>query len=283
LSTTLVLALLDNNPGLEREETNMANENTKTNDADLLKAVDEVLTEALSIYEGVASGNDVRKAGEHQGDGIYNASAVPDGRVAPKAKDAPGIGDASCEGITGGHGGSAVQGSSMMTKEDKEKEDEEKKKKDMEKSDETLKSEFEAIVAKMEARGLLNKKEKEEKKDGMKKSEASAPDFSAETSSLRKSMDDRFESLAKTIKDVADAVKKIASTPVARKGVAGYQPLRKNEGAPTLRKGEVVSKLIDLKKGGDIRVDTGLINRVETGRLMKGDDDRLRNLGILGE
>lgn len=236
-------------------------ENKKPSEQDLLKAVSEVLDEALSTYEQLT-----------KTDGIDGAHAIDDMKGQAK-------------GVVGEGTGTKP----MMAKageEDKDDKKDKDKDKDMEKSDDELVSTYKSLVAKMEERGLM---EKGEKKDKMKKSETeevkTAPVAVDMTESLRKSVDERFESLAKAIKDVAETVKKIASTPVARKGVAGYQPLKKSEGSsqPTLKKGEVLGKLLELRKDGDNRVDTGLINRIETGRLFKGDEERIRSLGILGE
>jgi hypothetical protein len=155
-------------------------------------------------------------------------------------------------------------------KEDKEEEAAE------EESEEALKSEYAALTAKMEARGFLKKEEpKAEKTEEVKKSETAQP-----AEDLRKAIDDRFETLTKSIQAIAEKVEKIASKPQARKGVAGYQPLKKNEEAPALNKSEAIGKLLDLKKSGDKRVTTDLIMRLETNRETQNDIEFVK--GIVG-
>jgi hypothetical protein len=244
----------------------MATENTekKTSQEELLKAVADVLDEALAIYETeVGSSGDMKKAQM----GIDDAMDVSGGmQVKPKPVSTPGIGDASTAGIMAKEG-------DKEDKKDKEKESEE------EEDDDKLMATYKSLITKMEKRGLMAKVEKAAEKPSMKKSEEAGEQFS----DLRKSFDDRFEALAKTVQNVAETVKKIAAQPKERKGLAGYQPLKKNEGPAPLRKGELVGKLLELKKSGDPRVDTTFITRVEQGRLMKGDDEKLKALGILSE
>jgi len=242
----------------------------------LLKAVADVLDEALAIYEDAVepNANDVKKGGavsSKMDEGIdakMDASAGM--HVSAKPVSTPGIGDGSTTGI-------------MAKEEDGKKDKDKKDKDDMDKSDDELMALYTSMITKMEARGLMQKAE--QLRNSMKKSENASVGFvgdllKAEADELRKSMDDRFESLAKTVKDVAETVKKIATSPQARKGVTGYTPLKKNEGPQPLRKSDVMGKLLDLKKNGDPRVDTTFITRIEQGRLMKGDEDRLKALGI---
>lgn len=238
----------------------MATEN-KLSQEQLLKTVADVLDEALAIYESEV-GNDIQKSATPSMKQDSGIDAAMDMQAAlackPKAVAAPGIGDASTQGIMA-----------------KEEEDEEKKKKkeEMDKADAELVTMFKSIQSKLEARGLIQKTEAP-----IQKSET-ASDFASD---LRKSMDERFASMGNALKDVAETVKKIASAPQARKGLTGLQPLKKTENAPApLSKGEVVGKLLELKKNGDPRVNSLFITRVEQGRLMKGDDDKLRSLGII--
>lgn len=253
----------------------MATENTekKPSQEELLKAVADVLDECISIYEtevGAGAPNDVKKAQMGIDDLIHMDSAL---NVKAKPQDQPGIGDASTAGI--------------MAKEEDKKDKDKDKDKDVEKTDAELLDTYKSLVAKMETRGLLAKVEKTDVRPAIKKSEDPAHSFEAVKAEiegeLKKSIDERFESITKTLKDVAETVKKIASTPKERKGLAGYQPLKKNEGPAPLKKSDVINKLLELKKSGDARVDSVFITRVEQGRLMKGDDDKLRALGILGE
>ncbi len=252
----------------------MADEKKPTQEQ-LLKAVADVLDEALAIYETVGEPT-LQKGAERPVVETKTSGTGIDGKmemqgalsVSAKPLSQPGIGDGSTTGI-------------MAKDEDKGKDKDKKEKDDMEKSDADLIQMYKSLVSKLESRGLI----KAEKACPMQKSEVApaAPDFSKIESDLRKSMDERFESMAGTIKDVAETVKRIASVPQGRKGLTGYQPLKKNEGAAPLRKGEVVGKLLELRKSGDPRVTTTFITRIEQGRLAKGDDDVLKALGILSE
>jgi hypothetical protein len=230
---------------------------------DLLKAIESVLSEAVALYE-----DEVKK-----GEGIDAAQTVDDMKGQAK-------------GIIGEGTGAA-----MAKEEDKDKDDDKKKdkKEDMEKTDSELMDTYKSVVAQLEARGLIKKDEPAAKKE-MKKSEEPAAAEAAvattaqpEVSDLKKSVDERFESLEKAVKSVAETVKKIAAAPRERKGLTGYQPLKKSEETPALKKGEVLNKLLELKKSGNPAIDTGLINRVETGRLVKSDIERIKSLGILAE
>lgn len=113
-------------------------------------------------------------------------------------------------------------------------------------------------------------------KNRMTKSEAPAED---KTEVLRKSFDDRFEVLTKAVSELSEVVQKIAAQPAsARKGLAGYAPLKKSEGEEeSLNKAEVLSKLLDLKKSGK-PVDTSLIFRVETGRVSQSDLNNIKRI-----
>lgn len=270
----------------------MEDKNTQPTQEELLKAVADVIDEALVEYD------DLTKT---QGQGIDYAQAVDDKKGdGPKAH--------SPDGSTGeGSGAADNSGAGAMTKED---DDEKKKKKD--KEDEDLKRSYAALVSKMEERGLIAKVTKSE---AAPKEEAPAapapaaapaapaapaqaqvaqavapivPDTSA-VDVLRKSYDEKFEAFGKTLNAIGDSVKKIAAQPVApRKGLTGAKPLRKNDSdeaaASSLKKSEVVNKLLDLKKSGDKRLEgaggSSLINRVETNRIKPADVERIK--GILG-
>jgi hypothetical protein len=251
----------------------MANETQKAQPTqeELLKAVADVLDEALQTYDQLSKGEGIANAipmdqmmgagpgivGEGQREGHTSATAlgvgtVERGKPAEKAEDGP-------------------------KEKEKDKEDD-----DDGDDDDKLMHAYKSLVAKMEERGLFQKMSHEKKKEKMHKSETAAPD-----QELRKSVDERFEVLTKALNSISDTVKKIASTPAPRKGVTGYQPLKKNDGgnqaATTLKKSEVVDRLVELKKSGDARVDSLFINRIETGRLMHGDVERFKALGIVGE
>lgn len=187
-------------------------------------------------------------------------------------------------------------------KDDEEAQDQEGED-EKEESDDDLMRSYSALVAKMESRGLLEKSEddkdedkdedkkdkkedKDEKKDDKKKYDKKDEDKKDEkkenpfaksetvvedkTETLKKSFDERFESLSKAIEALSETVTKIAAQPAPRKSVSGLQPLKKNEEGsdkPNLNKSEAIDKLLDLRKT-DKRITTELINRFETGRLM---------------
>lgn len=210
-----------------------------TNKDELLKAVADVLDEALQEYEKLAKMENLELAED------------PTKPMMPKA-------DESAEDEEGSEDDSEEE-----SDEDKKKKKDGDEDSEDEESDEDLENAFKSLSAKMEKRGL--KKSEATASDELKKTEAVAED-------LRKSVDGRFEALNKTIQTLAETVNKIASTP-ARKGVSGLQPLRKNEEgaeAQPLNKAETVNKLLNLKKSGQ-HVDTALINRIETGRTTAAD------------
>jgi hypothetical protein len=112
------------------------------------------------------------------------------------------------------------------------------------------------------------------------KSETAEPkkEDGKELEDFKKSIDEKLEDFGKKIAEIAETVAKIASAPVPRKGVSGLQPLRKSEEAPGLKKSEVIDKLLDLKKSRPDSVDTALITRIETNRLIPGDNERINGL-----
>jgi hypothetical protein len=252
----------------------MANEikNEKPSQEQLLKTVSDVLDEAMAIYEDVVGTAQLAKGGERpvvsskMDEGLDSKMEMQGAlSVSAKPHSAPGIGDGSTTGI--------------MAK-DEDKGDKKKDKDDMDKSDAELLNMFKSVVSQLEARGLIKKSEPAAAP--IAKSEAAIP-ASYNDSDLRKSIDERFDGVTKALTQVAETVKKIAGQPKERKGLTGYQPLKKSEGPAPLKKGDVVAKLLDLRKSGTPGVDTLFITRVEQGRLAKGDDERLKALGILGE
>ena len=167
------------------------------------------------------------------------------------------------------------------SEEDEEDEDEDGDEDEM--SDDAMKSEYAALEAKMQKRGLIKT---EAKVEDVKKSEAAAPKAEVpakdeKLESLQKSIDDRFDSFAKAINSIQETVQKIAGQPASpRKGLSGYQPLKKTEestSSQALSKSQIVDKLVDLRKS-DRRVNTALINRVETNRLTKADLDFINSI-----
>jgi hypothetical protein len=258
----------------------MATENTekKPSQEELLKAVADVLDEAMAIYESempkLAKGAERPIVSSKMDEGLDSKMEMQGAlSVSAKPVSSPGIGDGSTTGI-------------MAKDEDKGKDKDKKDKEDMEKTDAELISMYKSLVSKMESRGLIRKSEPTSAPIQKSENVPAAP-ASYDDAALRKSIDERFESITGTLQNVAETVKKIAAQPKDRKGLTGYQPLKKSEGQASLKKSEVVGKLLDLKKSGDPRV-AGLagslfITRVEQGRLMKGDDETLKALGILGE
>jgi uncharacterized protein YecT (DUF1311 family) len=258
----------------------------KPSQEELLKAVSDVLDEALAIYEdAVGAPNDVKKSADRPApsgkmdegiDAMLNDAVGLS--VTAKPLSQPGIGDGSTTGIMAHGSGQGAKAAGMnKAEEDKDKK---KDKEDMEKTDAELVTMYKSLVQKMEARGLIRKAEPAAA--AIQKSE-SAPVAAFDDSSLRKSIDERFDAVTNALKGVAETVKKIASQPQGRKGLTGYQPLKKNEGPAPLRKSEVIGKLLELRKSGDPRVSTTFITRIEQGRLAKGDDDTLKALGVITE
>lgn len=272
---------------------------------DLLKAIGDVIDEALITYEEVkkAEGIDAAEAiddmksqgkaivGEGEGEKPAmakeeDAEEKPEDKLEDKeeTEKADGSDPADSPDVSR----KVKQLTSKAEDKEEEKEDEDKKEVEMpvEKSDDELIETYKSLVATMEERGLFQKAEEEDKEEEEEKEEDDKPveksETISETDTLRKSVDERFDTLTKAIAEIGDAVKKIAAAPVGRRGVTGYAPLKKSEDAPTLKKSEVVSKLLELKKS-DQSIDSLFINRVETGRASAADVERIKKLGILGE
>lgn len=240
------------------------NEAPKSN-TDLMKAIADVIDEALVEYDDLM-----------KNEGIDYAQAIDD-------KKGQG------QGIVGeGHADGMAKEDEEMKPEDKEEDKDEDKDEDHEddEDEEKLMSAYKSLVAKMEKKGIMHKMEHKKVKKSETAEELNASEPSKDVESLKKSVDERFETLNKTLAGISETIKKLAAQPAPRKGVAGYQPLRKSEGseeAPALKKSEVVGKLLELKKSGDNRVDTYLINRVETNRLLKADIERLKALDVFNK
>jgi len=231
--------------------------NETINREEALKKVAEVLEEALAEYEALEK-MDLELAEDPSKPMMSAQPEMSDEEDEEKKKDEDEESEEDSE---------ESPESEMESEEEPSEEDEDKEKED-EESDEALKSEYAAIMKKMEARGLV----KSEKNGNLNKSENSED--------LRKSIDDRFNSFASQINAIQETLAKIAGQPAARKGVSGYQPLKKTEesnAAAALSKSQVVSKLLDLRKT-DRRIDTAMINRVETNRLTKSDIDFINDI-----
>ena len=108
------------------------------------------------------------------------------------------------------------------------------------------------------------------KGDDMGYSEGTIKKSIDESNTLMKSyIDEQMKTVTDKLEKFGEILKDIADAPVARRG-ASYKditPLKKNNeaGSETLSKSEVASKLFELKKSGEVKVDTVDIVSVETG------------------
>jgi hypothetical protein len=261
----------------------MSDQIKKPTQEELMKAVADVLDEAIAEYEALSKEDMAVQEVPAAAEGIDNAQVVADPtKAAPApapeasaAAQAPGIDAAKPE---------ALKSEDEKSQEEKDKEEKEKKDKEDAADMETHKS----LTAKLEAKGLLRKSDPVAPLTAAPVAAvaAAAPVAAAPAEGgeeFRKSVDSRLEILGSAIREVSETVKKIAAAPAPRRGFAGYKPLAKSDTseAPQLKKGDLVEKLLDLKKSGS-NIDTSLVNRVETNRLTKSDLVNLRNLGILG-
>lgn len=98
------------------------------------------------------------------------------------------------------------------------------------------------------------------------KMKKSAKSTSQESALMKSYVDNRFDTLEKTIARLVDIVEAIADAPVQRRGVpAGVAPLHKSqEEIAPLSKSQVANQLFELKKTGK-SVDSADIFKVETG------------------
>lgn len=247
----------------------------KPTQEELLKAVGDVLDEALSEYDKILT----------KGDGIEEAQVVsmpptggqPEGEGTGAAANAGG---AMKPSMSGGEVEAQQTPSRGIEKEDEEMDelmDDEDKDKEDEDDDEKLMETYKSICAKMEKRGLMKKSNRPKR---LTKSEV----IKETEDRVRAEYENKIEGLTKSLKEVSETVKMIANAPAPRRGLAGYAPLKKSgegEGA-SLKKSEVVNQLLDLKKSGK-DVDPLLINRIETNRIGEQDVNKLKEFGILGE
>jgi hypothetical protein len=166
---------------------------------------------------------------------------------------------------------------------------------DEEDSDEYVQKGYDYFLSKLHERGLM-KSDKQGLKtwpqhgdgESMVKSEGPSSQQSAaltqsspntqlidKTEALAKSFDARIDGLTKIVGELSDAFNKFASAPAApRKGVAGYQPLRKADGGgeeKSLTKSQVIEGLLKAQQKGDRRVDPALVAKVELGRASASD------------
>ena len=154
------------------------------------------------------------------------------------------------------------EGAGVAKADDDEDEDEDKKDKD-DKGGEHHEAEEKKAIKKLAGLAGMKKDESGMPKGTMKKSDA-------ELDSLMKSfVDERVKPLEDKLSTILDMVNKIAEQPVAPKGVTSRtQPLLKSgdEGAgEPLSKGQVASKLFELKKSGST-VDSLDVTKAEMGQ-----------------
>ena len=172
-------------------------------------------------------------------------------------------------------------------------EEEKEPEEDEDESDEDVEKIFKAYEEKMKKRGL-SKTDPKQSQPLTKTQPAAKPAAKAESKpeieTLRKTYDDKFEQLTKTIETLTAQVTKLADRPVGRKGVTGVRPLAKNDGADLpegagapaqetpLTKSQIVDKLIDLQKSGNPEVTPLFVTKVETGGLDRHDIEKVRRL-----
>jgi hypothetical protein len=259
---------------------------------ELMKAVADVLDEAIETYERLEKMDGIDGAQEipdpsRSGQTGTTDSMGADGGIQGGAEPAPpkGNADTKADGVKGPS--EAVlkdEDTNPFASKDKDKdedededEDEKKKKEKKDKDDKDMET-FKSMAKSLEARGLI-------KGESIQKSEAATPVAApySKIEELKKSFSDSVEALTKQMAAIADKVEKIAAAPAApRRGLSGATPLRKSDEAqatkPAFTKLEALDKLVELRKSGDSRIDTGLINRVELGKLVSSDIERLTNI-----
>lgn len=246
---------------------------------ELLKAVSKILDEALLTYEEIEK-SEVKKSFDNTEEvqdpsrasspELQKEEAPP--FMAEGKKDEPESEEEEEESEEDKKKKKDAEGEESEEKEEKPEEDED---------DEKMMEAYKSMTSKMEKRGLIKKSETaqpETKVEEVKKSE----DSKAEIETLKKSFSEQVDGMKAQMDALTKAVEKFAKAPAApRKGLSGATPLRKSgdgEDKPVLTKSGALNKLLDLRKSGDNRVDTGLINRVETGRLTKQDYEKLNSI-----
>jgi hypothetical protein len=144
-------------------------------------------------------------------------------------------------------------------------------------SDDELRKSYEATLAKMQERGLIEKPQapapKAEPKAEVK------PDL---TQDLKKTFDEKFDKLFKAFDVISKRVDAIAKQPTGRRGVTATSPLAKSEEAAPeqpIRKGQAVKALLKAQAEGDTEVTPILVGKVETGRpLTKSEFEKVKSL-----
>lgn len=249
---------------------------------ELLKAVADVLDEAIATYEQLEKMDlEMQEVEDPSKAKKSEPAAVP----APEAKEEEEEEDEKDEDKK--EEKDMDKASLHMKKEEEPKEDEkEEDEKEEEESDDQLMSTYKSLVSKMEKRGLIKAEPQAPiGNKSMQKSEATEQKTEVKgedkIEALKKSFDDRVEDLTKKIESIAKAVESISKSPASpRRGLSGATPLRKSETEtkPSVSKLQALDKLVELRKSGDQRVDTGLITRLEMGKLTNSDYERLNSI-----
>jgi hypothetical protein len=106
----------------------------------------------------------------------------------------------------------------------------------------------------------------------MTKSEAPTVDAEALTKSIVATVSQEMaKSFSARIEQLEALVKQVATAPAARTSVSGLAPLAKSAedvgqpAQPVPNKGQVLDQLFTMQQGGDKRVDSGVIARIEMG------------------
>jgi hypothetical protein len=251
---------------------------------ELLKAVADVLDEAIATYEQLEKMDLDMKEVEDPSKAKKSEPEASPMAVADEAKEEEEEKDED-EKEKKDMDKASLQMKKEEDAKEEDKEEEHEDEKDDEESDDKLMATYKSLVSKMEKRGLI--KHQAQDSDGsksMKKSEASEEKESKgeeKIEALKKSFDERVEDLTKKIEGIAKAVESISKSPATtRRGLSGATPLRKSETEtkPSVSKLEALDKLVELRKSGDQRVDTGLITRLEMGKLTRSDYERLNSI-----
>lgn len=160
-----------------------------------------------------------------------------------------------------------------------DKEDDKEDDKEVEKSDDPADS----AETKRKVKDLMNKKEEDEEdeeheedeeKEEKKKMKEMKKSFKESETLMKSYVEERVKPLEDKLSTILDLVNRIADQPIAAKGITArtpVTPLLKSGDAgnyETLSKGEVASKLFELKKSGT-KVDSLDITKAEMGQDLK--------------
>lgn len=253
---------------------------------ELLKAVADVLDEAIATYEQLEKMDLEMQEVE---DPSKAKKSEPAAAPAPEAKEEEEEKEEDEKDEDEKEKKDMDKASLQMKKEEEAKEDkkeEDEKEEDKEESDDQLMATYKSLVSQMEKRGLIKAEPQASVGNkSMQKSEATEQKTEEKgedkIEALKKSFDDRVEDLTKKIESIAKAVESISKSPASpRRGLSGATPLRKSETEtkPSVSKLQALDKLVELRKSGDQRVDTGLITRLEMGKLTSSDYERLNSI-----